>query len=60
MLATLLGMATPALAQGSSEVPEQDEVPAGVLEDTCLDTSEEQEAAADQYTESPEPPSRSP
>jgi hypothetical protein len=39
--------AAPALAQ--------DEVPACELHDACLDTSEEQKANANQYTESPEP-----
>ena len=33
----------------------QDDVPACELDDACLVTSEEQEAAADQYAESPEP-----
>lgn len=39
--------AAPALAQN--------EVPACELHDACLDTSEEQKAIADQYTEGPEP-----
>jgi hypothetical protein len=47
VLVLVLVAAAPALAQ--------DEVPACDLRDACLDTSEEQEATADQYTESPEP-----
>jgi hypothetical protein len=47
VLALVLVAAAPALAQ--------DEVPACELHDACLDTSEEQKATANQYTESPEP-----
>ncbi|MCA1717917.1 MAG: hypothetical protein LC781_14225 [Actinobacteria bacterium] len=47
VLVLVLVAAAPALAQ--------DEAPACELYDACLDTSEEQEATADQYTESPEP-----
>lgn len=47
VLVLVLVAAAPALAQ--------DEVPACDLRDACLDTSEEQEATAHQYTESPEP-----
>ena len=47
VLVSVLATAAPALAQ--------DEVPACELHDACLDTSEEQEAAANQYAESPEP-----
>jgi hypothetical protein len=47
MLVLVLVAAAPALAQ--------DEVPACELRDACLDTSEEQEATADQHTENPEP-----
>jgi hypothetical protein len=39
----------------SSPALAQDEVPACELDNACLDTSEMQEATADQYTESPEP-----
>ncbi len=47
VLVLVLVAAAPALAQ--------DEVPACKLHDACLDTSEEQKANANQYTESPEP-----
>jgi hypothetical protein len=47
VLVLVLVAAAPALAQ--------DEVPACELHDACLDTSEEQKATANQYTESPEP-----
>lgn len=40
---------------GSAPALAQNEVPACELDDSCLVTSEEQEAAADQYAESPEP-----
>ena len=47
VLVLVLVASAPALAQNG--------VPACELDDACLDTSEEQEATADQYTESPEP-----
>jgi len=47
MLVLAVVAAAPALAQN--------EVPACELHDACLDTSEEQEATAAQYTEGPEP-----
>ena len=47
VLVLVLVVSVPALAQN--------EVPACELEGTCLDTSEEQEATADQYAESPGP-----
>jgi len=47
VLVLVVVAAAPALAQ--------DEVPACELHDACLDTSEEQGATADQYTEGPEP-----
>jgi hypothetical protein len=47
VLVLALVAAAPALAQ--------DEVPACVIHDACLNQSEEQEATADQYTESPQP-----
>lgn len=47
VLILALVAAAPALAQ--------DEVPACVIHDACLNQSEEQEATADQYTESPQP-----
>jgi len=47
VLVLVLVASVPALAQN--------EVPACELEGTCLDTSEEQEATADQYAESPGP-----
>ncbi len=52
VLVLVLVAAAPALAQ--------DEVPACELHDACLDTSEEQKANANQYTESPEPIQASP
>jgi len=50
VLATVLVLALVAAAPALA----QDEVPACVIRDACLNQSEEQEAA-DQYTESPEP-----
>jgi hypothetical protein len=47
VLVLVVVAAAPALAQ--------DEVPACELHDACLDTSEEQETTAEQYTEAPEP-----
>lgn len=47
VLVLVLVASAPALAQNG--------VPACELDNACLDTSEEQEATADQYTESPEP-----
>ena len=47
VLILVLVASAPALAQNG--------VPACELDNACLDTSEEQEATADQYTESPEP-----
>lgn len=47
VLMLVLVVSAPALAQ--------DEVPACELHDACLDASEEQETAGDQYTEIPEP-----
>ena len=47
VLVLVLVASAPALAQNG--------VPTCELDDACLDTSEEQEATADQYTESPEP-----